>query len=101
MVPSNVSSPPRTYSVLPLLMESGERLPLLVEIKSWIPPRLAMRWTVLDRRKHTQSSTLAGDLRVLGKLYTWASLQQIDLDQFLEDGRVFKAQQVKSLVHYY
>ncbi|HLV99287.1 MAG TPA: site-specific integrase [Ktedonobacterales bacterium] len=101
MLPSNASSPPRTYSVLPLLMESGERLPLLVESKTWIPPRLAMRWMVLDRRKHTQSSTLAGDLRVLGKLYTWADLQQIDLDQFLGAGRVFNAQQVKSLVHYY
>lgn len=82
-------------------MESGERLPLLVESSTWIPPRMAMRWTLLERRKHTQSSTLAADLRVLGKLYTWATLQQIDLDHFLGDGQVLNALQIKSLISYY
>ncbi len=101
MLSSSASLPLRAFSVLPLLMESGERLPLLVESRTWVPPRLAMRWTVLARRMHVKSSTLAGDLRVLGKLYTWAALQQFDLDQFLGAGQVLNAQQITSLISYY
>jgi len=36
------------------------------------------------RRYHTQSSTLAGDLRILGSLYTWARTSGgFDLDEYL------------------
>ncbi len=101
MPPPNVATPPQAFTVLPLFMESGERLPMLVDSRTWIPPRLAMRWAVLNRRFHAQSSTLAADLRVLGKLYSWAAPSHINLDQYLGTGHVLNANQLESLIQFY
>ena len=96
-----VDSPRHAFSVLPLLMQSGERLPILVDSNTWLPARFAMRWTILMRHKQVQSSTLAGDLRILNKLYTWAALQQIELDSFLREGNILDERQIESLTLYY
>lgn len=92
--------PSQMFSVLPLRLESGEHLPLLVDSTSWSPVLLAMRWAVLERRYQVQSSTLAANLRVLGKLYTWAARQHIDLDHLLTRNTL-TPQQIRSLVKYY
>jgi integrase len=48
-----------------------------------------------------QSSTLAGNLRQLGKAYSWAkTIGRFDLDSFLCAGRVLNARQLESLASY-
>jgi hypothetical protein len=65
------------------------------------PFRVATRWAVRCRRNRVQSSTLAGNLRVLGKTYAWAKkIAKIDLDDFLCSGRILNARQIESLASY-
>jgi len=33
-----------SFSVLHLVLDSGERLPCLVDAMTWIPARVALRW---------------------------------------------------------
>jgi len=64
--------------------------------------RLATRWSVRYRRYRVQSSTLADNLRILGKVYTWAwTVGGFDLDGFLISGNVLSAFQIQSLAEYF
>src|SRR5690554_4858219 len=73
-----------SLSVVQLVLDSGERLPCLVETATWLPVRLATRWAVRHRRYQVQSSTLKSNLYSLKKLYEWAwYTAEIDLDQYL------------------
>jgi hypothetical protein len=93
--------PIRTFSILKLVLENGERLPCFVDTKTWEPTRVATRWAVHYRRYHVQSSTLADNLRVLQRIYLWAETQgQFDLDDFLTSGQRLNTRQIESLIHY-
>lgn len=63
---------PIPFTVLDVVLDSGERLPCLVESATWIPVRVATRWAVRYRRYRVQASTLASNLRVLARVYLWA-----------------------------
>ena len=98
---NKMSNTQSEYSVLPLLLPSGERLPCLIESATWTPTGVATRWAVRYRRNRVQSSTLAGDLRHLGKAYSWAkAIAKIDLDDFLCSGLTLDARQIESLAAY-
>ena len=85
------------FSVLRLVLDSGERLPCLVDHETWLPARVATRWAMRYRRYHTQSSTLAGDLRILGSLYTWARTSSgFDLDEYLTQGNILTPRQIEA-----
>ena len=62
------------HVVLTVVLESGERLPCLVDRTTWIPVRVGTRWAVRYRRYRVQSSTLESNLRVLGRIYEWADV---------------------------
>ncbi|MCZ7673731.1 MAG: hypothetical protein M5U34_44775 [Chloroflexi bacterium] len=84
-----------------LVLDTGERLPCLVDKQTWLPVRLATRWAVRWRRYRVQSSTLASNLRILGKMYDWAwRIAAIDLDRHLTAGRLLTPQQLESLTAY-
>ena len=75
------------FTVLNVALDSGERLPCLVETATWIPVRVATRWTVRYRRYRVQSSTLANNLRILAHVYRWArETTGCDLDDRLTRG---------------
>src|SRR5260370_11908073 len=63
---------PAPFTVLNVVLDSGERLPCLVESATWLPVRVATRWAVRYRRYRVQSSTLANNLRALPRAYRWA-----------------------------
>jgi len=85
------------FCVLRLVLDSGERLPCLVDHETWLPTRVATRWAMRYRRYHTQSSTLAGDLRILGSLYTWARTSGgFDLDEYLTQGNILTPRQIEA-----
>lgn len=87
------------FSVLRLVLDSGERLPCLVDHQTWLPARVATRWAMRYRRYHTQSSTLAENLRILGSLYTWARMScGFDLDDYLTQGNILTPRQIEAFV---
>jgi hypothetical protein len=88
----------RPFTVLRVVLETGERLPCLVDSATWLPVRVGTRWAVRHRRYRVQSSTLVSNLRVLCRLYTWANQTAgFDLDDFLTAGKVLDSRQVESL----
>jgi hypothetical protein len=92
---------PPEFCLVNLVLGTGERLPCLVDKQTWLPARLATRWAVRWRRYRVQSSTLASNLRVLGKMYDWAwRIAALDLDQHLTAGRLLTPQQLESLAAY-
>src|SRR6266571_4657060 len=73
--------------VLTVVLESGERLPCLVDRATWIPARVAMRWAVRYRRYRVQFSTLENNLRTVGRTYAWAeSVGGFDLECRAREG---------------
>ncbi len=96
-MPENAVASPSAFRVLPVVLESGERLPCLVHSADWLPARVATRWAVRHRRYRVQSSTLADNLRILGRLYSWALLRiSVDLDDFLTSGRLLGSREIES-----
>ena len=88
----------RPFTVLRVVLDSGERLPCLVDSTTWLPVRVGTRWAVRHRRYRVQSSTLVSNLRVLSRLYTWAQQTAgFDLDDFLTAGKTLDSRQVESL----
>ncbi len=81
--------PPVPFCVLRLVLDTGERLPCLVDRETWLPARVATRWAMRYRRYRVQSSTLADNLRILGLLYTWARTSGgFELDDHLTAGKI-------------
>lgn len=58
--------------VVTTMLETGERLPLLVDADTWLPRSLAMRWVLYDRRYTCAESTLRRDVNALRFVYAWA-----------------------------
>jgi integrase len=93
-----VATPP-PFTVLNIVLDSGERLPCLVELATWIPVRVATRWAVRYRRYRVQASTLANNLRVLARVYEWArECAGYDLDDHLTQGQAFRNREIELLV---
>ncbi len=89
------------YAVLTTVLDSGERLPCLVDSTSWLPVRAVTRWAVRYRRYRVQFSTLSSNLRVLGHLYQWSQdMGCFDLDDFLVRGKILQNRQLESLAAY-
>jgi len=90
------------HVVLTVVLESGERLPCLVDRATWTPVRVGTRWAVRYRRHRVQSSTLESNLRVLGRIYDWAGrIGGLDLDDHLTSGNSLNARQIESMVLYF
>jgi integrase len=90
---------PAPFTVLNVVLSSGERLPCLVESATWLPVRVATRWAVRYRRYRVQSSTLANNLRVLARVYRWARENAgYDLDNNLTQGHSLRNREIESLV---
>lgn len=87
------------FTVLNMVLDSGERLPCLVETATWLPVRVATRWAVRYRRYRVQSSTLANNLRVLAWVYRWAlESAGYDLDYHLTQGQALRNREIEALV---
>src|SRR5208283_5886406 len=91
---------PSPFTVLNVVLDSGERLPCLVELATWIPVRVATRWAVRYRRYRVQASTLANNLRVLARVYGWSrDCAGLDLDDLLTQGQILRNREIESLVN--
>jgi len=88
------------FTVLNVVLDSGERLPCLVETATWIPVRVATRWAVRYRHYRVQSSTLANNLRILAHVYRWArETTEYDLDDHLTHGETIRGREIESLAN--
>jgi hypothetical protein len=85
------------FCVLRLVLDTGERLPCLVDRETWLPARLATRWAMRYRRYRRQSSTLADNLRILASLCAWARTSGgFDLDDYLTQGKTLTPRQIEA-----
>ena len=91
----------KKFSILPLVLASGERLPALVETQTWLPVLVGNQWSTRYRRYRVQSSTLTQDLRAIARLYDWSlTVADFDLDPLLLSGQTLSAAQVRSLAEH-
>jgi integrase len=71
------------FQVLPHVMSTGERFPVLVRASTGIPPRLPLRYA-FARRRLGGPEKLRSSLRSLAPLYAWYErVLGIDLDEHL------------------
>lgn len=97
----NEKLPLQELTVVHLVLDSGERLPCLVEAATWVPVKLVTRWAVRHRRYQVQASTLRGDLYSLKKLYEWGgSVAGLNLDHHLLGDQRLTARQIESYAAY-
>lgn len=95
---TQLNSEAKSVSIIHLVLDSGERLPCLVDTQTWLPLRLATRWAVRYRRYRVQANTLISNLRMVGQIYTWAwEIAALDLDDYLTSGQLFNTRQIESL----
>lgn len=89
------------FSLIHLILDSGERLPVIVHAQTLLPVRVATRWAIRYRRFQVQRSTLENNLRVLKKVYEWAyTICGLNLDAFLTQGQILNIRQLESLAHF-
>lgn len=98
--PEGVTGP---FVVVVSRLDSGERLPVLVDKTTWLPALLASRWVVTKRRDQCAVSTLRADVGALRILYDWACVSlsvRGGLDAVLERGDYLSPQQLFSVARY-
>ena len=97
--PERVSPHDRSWNVV---LESGERLPCLVDRATWIPVRVGTRWAVRYRAIASSLRLWESNLRVLGRIYEWARRSAgVDLDDHLTSGNSLTTRQIESMVLYF
>jgi integrase len=78
----------KLYSVLLHTFPTGERLPLLINNDTGIPPILSLRYT-LARRSKGGSARLTSLLRGLADLYDWCEkVAKVNLDDLITSGQL-------------
>jgi integrase len=77
----------KLYSVLPHTLPTGERLPILINNHTGIPPALSLRYT-LSRRSRGGYARLASLLRGISDLYEWCeNIAGVNLDDLISSGQ--------------
>lgn len=100
------SSQPDRFRIVNVTLPStgkieSEVLPVLVDQMTGLPPRLALRWLMRDRRVRVSEKTLSDDLRGAALLYAfWHDSMQADLDAEFGDGGQMSARQLEQLIEY-
>lgn len=78
-----------------------EILPTLLDDRSGLPLRLALRWAMRSRRNVVSEKTLADDLRAASLLYAFCE-EKLDssLDELFADGHRLNAGDLEQLIEY-
>lgn len=82
------------------ILESGERLPILIEASTAIPVPLPNRWVLWNRRQRVSYNTIQRELRTLAHVIEWAEEQSIDLKARFKSGNGLSDRETESLNAY-
>lgn len=78
-----------------------ELLPTLVDERTGLPPRLALRWVMRSRRNAVAEKTLADDLRAASLLYSFCEDEfGTSLDELFADGHRLNSAELDRLIAY-
>jgi integrase len=78
-----------------------ELVPTLVDQRTGLPPRLALRWVMRSRRNAVGEKTLADDLRAASLLYSFCEDElRLSLDDIFADGHRLNAGELEQLIAY-
>lgn len=81
--------------------QEQEVVPVLVDARSGLPPRLSMRWVMRSRRSAVSEKTLSDDLRGASLLYAFFEDEVgCELDEVFADGRRLSAEELEKLIAY-
>jgi integrase len=105
-VPPGEEASQRRFRVLnvplpQLALHSREIVPVLVDDRTGLPLRLALRWVMRSRRLAVSEKTLSDDLRAAGLLYAFCEDElNASLDDLFADGHRMDANQLDCVVEY-
>lgn len=78
-----------------------ELVPTLVDQRTGLPPRLALRWVMRSRRNAVGEKTLADDLRAASLLYSFCEDElNLTLDDLFANGHRLNAGELEQLIAY-
>ena len=78
-----------------------ELVPTLVDERTGLPPRLALRWVMRTRRNAVGEKTLADDLRAASLLYSFCEDElKLSLDELFVDGHRLTSAELDRLIAY-
>ena len=78
-----------------------ELVPTLVDQRTGLPPRLALRWVMRSRRNAVGEKTLADDLRAASLLYSFCEDElKVSLDDVFAHGHRLNADELDQLIGY-
>lgn len=81
--------------------QEQELVPTLVDERTGLPPRLALRWVMRSRRNAVSEKTLADGLRAVALLYTFCEDRlNASLDDLFADGHRLTANDLDRLIEY-
>lgn len=91
----------RRFEVRNIVLDSGEEVPVLVDVRSGVPPIVPVRWIVRQRRLAASTNTLRNDLQGIADLYEWAVERGYqDLDSHLIGGAQLNPRELTSLMDF-
>lgn len=85
-----------TYTVETIRLDTGERFPLLINASTLMPCEWACRWSHAYHRQKAVK-TAEAELTALCRLYEWADVRGIDLEERFGSGRLFSPAEVENL----
>lgn len=101
-----VEAPIRRFRVVNVVLPKAgtleqELVPTLVDDRTGLPPRLALRWVMRTRRNAVGEKTLADDLRAASLLYSFCEDElKLSLDELFADGHRLNATELDRLIAY-
>lgn len=87
---------------LPSFREADRELvPVLVDRRTGLMPRLALRWIMRSRRLQVGEASMVHGLNAIGLVYAFCEESaKLDLDEFFGDGEFFKVSQLEQISEY-
>lgn len=83
------------------VQQERELVSTLVDERTGLPPRLALRWVMRSRRNAVSEKTLADGLRAAALLYTFCEDRlNASLDDLFADGHRLTANDLEQLIEY-
>lgn len=101
-----LEAPLRRFRLVSVLLPKAgtleqELVPTLVDDRTGLPPRLALRWVMRTRRNAVGEKTLADDLRAASLLYSFCEDElNLSLDELFAHGHRLSSSELDRLIAY-
>lgn len=97
-----LADPLQPFQVLTHVSETGERIPVLINLRSGLPPVAALRYTLFRRGRPGASASLKLAVRCIRDLYEWydVACDGRSLDMLLQGGEMLTDYELRAALAY-